>query len=345
MKRVLKNVGSKPTNKRPLLVEETCRVITGGRFFSSGSTVVIGVSGGPDSVALVHVMHLLRHQLGIKIIVAHLDHRLRRESPKDRKFVEEFSKRLGLVCVCAQAPLRHSQKGSLEDWARQQRFDFLIGVARRYKADAVLLAHTADDAAETVLMRILRGSGLLGLRGIHQKRDIHGVTFVRPFLSVEKAKILKYLKKEKLPYRIDKTNLKTDFFRNKVRLKLLPLLAKEYSPNIRHLLVNLSESASVDYDLLTGQAQALWDKAAERSSVSEARLNCKVLTKAHPALQRMVLRMAFKHIKGDLKRLTFDHVCHLEALLKSPLKRTAVDLPDGITVMKAGGYLEFKRRS
>lgn len=307
--------------------------------------MVIGVSGGPDSVALAHVMRLLRHQLGIKIIVAHLDHRLRRESPKDRKFVEEFSKRLGLVCVCGQAPLRRPSKGSLEDWARQQRFDFLIGVARRYKADAVLLAHTADDAAETVLMRILRGAGLLGLRGIQQKRNIHGVALVRPFLSIDKAKILSYLKKGKLPYRIDKTNLKTDFFRNKVRLKLLPLLAKEYSPNIKHLLVTLSQSASVDYDLLTGQAQALWDKAARCSKTSNLRLNCRTLAKAHPALRRMALRMAFEHVKGDLKRLTFDHVCHLEAFLESSLKRTALDLPDGIIVAKAGGHLEFKRRS
>ena len=305
---------------------------------------MVGVSGGPDSVALLHILWQLRYELGIKIIVGHFNHRLRRAAEGDEKFVIRLAAKLNVPVFCAKPKSAHPSRGSLEDWARQERFKFLIHLSRQQGAHAVALAHTQDDLAETVLMRMLRGSGLLGLRAILLEREIERVSFIRPLLSTQKRDVLRYLKTARLTYRVDRTNLKTDFFRNKIRLKLLPLLQKEYNADIRHVLANMSENVAIDYDFLKEASAGLFARIARTGRDSSVRLNIQGLGSAHPALRRMVLRLAYERLKGDLKGLVLEHILEIEDLLDNRPARSVVDLPGQVSVLKLKSFLEFKSR-
>ncbi len=345
MKRAPKSVESTPINKTSSILNQTKNAMTLRRLVPYGGSVVVGVSGGPDSTALLHVLYALRHELGIKIIVAHFNHRLRLESVKDEKFVAALAEQFQLKFQSGRAKSRPPKTGSLEDWARRQRFDFLIRTAVKFKADAVALAHTVDDLAETVLMRVLRGSGLLGLKAMGESRDMAKVSFIRPMLSVTKKEVLAYLKQNRLSFCTDATNAKTDFFRNKIRLKLLPLLEKEYNASITHALVNLSKTAGEDYEFLSAQAKAVWNKVVFKSSSDSVRirLDGKKLRQSHPAMRRIVIRMAYEYLKGDLNQLTFGHVEMIELLLFEPSGR--VDLPAGIIAEKTKEQLCLSRQS
>lgn len=344
MKRALKNAGSTPVNNPGSFLNHLQTTITANKLILSGDVVVIGVSGGPDSTALVHALHNLRHPVGFRIVVAHFNHRIRRESIQDEKFVARMAKELGLEYVCKRASQRPPKTGSLEDWARGQRLGFLTRVATRYRAQAVALAHTADDLAETVMMRVLRGSGLMGLRGMSQSGILYGVRFVRPFLSLTKVQVLDYLKEHRLKFCKDKTNAKTDFFRNKIRLKLLPLLNKEYNANVRKALGHLSRSAADDYDFLYRAALEIWPhvfKSSPNTKFSVA-LDVDKLQRIHPAIRRIIVRMAFERLKGDLNQLTFDHVYAIENLMLRP--SGGIDLPGSVIVKIENDRLCFSRR-
>ncbi|HLF18205.1 MAG TPA: tRNA lysidine(34) synthetase TilS [Candidatus Omnitrophota bacterium] len=305
-------------------------------LFASGDTVVIGVSGGKDSVCLCHILVELRHVLGIELIIAHFNHRLRKSAGKDEAFVKELAKRSNLpfYASAAKKPLT-SGKGSLEEKCRRKRFKFLTTLARRLHAEKIALAHTQDDLAETVLMRIIRGGGSKGLVSILPERTIDGVSFVRPLLNASQEEILSYLKTKKIPFRSDATNRQKKFFRNKIRLDVMPLLKKDYNPNIREVLAHLSQNLSFDYDFLHQEAEKAFKRLAHASSLRrEIRLNTQALKKAHPALQRLLLRLSVEKLKGDTRRLTFKHMEEMEDLICSRPTGSVVHLPQRLFVQK-----------
>ncbi len=200
---------------------------------AKGNSVIVGVSGGSDSVGLLTILNELKHELGISLIVAHYNHQLRKDSKLDQALVQQYAEKLNLPFVTENSKkLRKNSKGSLEDLARQERLKFFNKISLRFKTRVIALAHTQDDLAETVLMRLIRGSGLYGLRAILPKRTIQGMSVIRPLLEISKKEILAYLKIKKIPFKEDSTNRQKIYFRNLVRLELLPLLKKKYNPNI-----------------------------------------------------------------------------------------------------------------
>jgi len=235
---------------------------------------------------------------------------------------------------------KHSKKGSIEDAARQQRFQFFNRLAKKINAKVVALAHTEDDLAETVLMRILRGTGLQGLRGILPVREIDGVCYIRPLLSIKKDTILAFLKKKTIHYRVDPTNKKTEFFRNKIRLELLPLLSKQYNRNIKELLTNLADNVTTDYNYLENQAQKLFTKLAKCSSNNKnVRIDLKLYSSQHPALKRMIIRNGIKQLQGNTNRLTLTHFREIEDFLQNRPQRAIVHLPQNISIHRNSKYL------
>ena len=157
--------------------------------------IVLGVSGGPDSIALLYCLLALKEEYRLSLRIAHLNHMLRpKDSAKDAEFVRALAKKLGLACTIKKVNVKALKKGSLEETARKARWDFFLETAKNFKADKIALGHTLDDQAETVLMRLLRGSGLLGLSGILPKRDISGVTVIRPLLGIKRKEIESFLK-------------------------------------------------------------------------------------------------------------------------------------------------------
>ncbi|MBM3255190.1 MAG: tRNA lysidine(34) synthetase TilS [Candidatus Omnitrophica bacterium] len=300
--------------------------------------IIVGVSGGPDSVALLYLLNSLRQDLKISLHIAHLDHMLRKDSPKDRKFVEGLAKKLKIPITSAAINVAALiKRGSPEEIARNVRLGFLFRVARQNKARKIALAHNFDDQAETVLMRILRGAGLYGLSGILPKKDISGFMIIRPLIETRRSDIEAFLKRKRIKPRIDKTNLQNVYFRNKLRNCLLPLLEKRYNKNIKEVLGNMASSIALDYDYLQKSADALMRRMGSR-------IDLKKFIKLHPAMQRLILRLQIAYLKGDTRRLNFQHIKEIEALISNRPRGSIVDLPRNISVIKKKNSLLIYRR-
>jgi tRNA(Ile)-lysidine synthase len=321
-----------------MLLEKINSTIKHYHLLSKGDSLVVAVSGGPDSMALVYALDALRDELKLRLHIAHLDHCLRLDSARDKEYVESVARKLNLPFTATQVNIRGlAKKGSIEQICRNARLGFLFRVARTIKAKKIALGHNLDDQAETVLMRILRGTGLYGLAGILPKREIAGFWIIRPLIEVRRKEIQAFLKRKKIKPLLDKTNLEDIYFRNKVRNRLIPLLEKEYNQNIKEVLANLAQSAGCDYAYLL--QQALRFRGAGRR-----RLNLAKLAKLHPAMQRLLIRQAIAELKGDTRRITFRHLKEIEDLLFRRPVNSIVDLPSGISVAKNKSALFFYGR-
>ncbi|MDD5044676.1 MAG: tRNA lysidine(34) synthetase TilS [Candidatus Omnitrophica bacterium] len=308
-------------------------------------TVLVAVSGGPDSVALLYLLSALKKDLKIDLCVAHLDHMLRKDSIKDREFVLDLAKKLNLPVVIGRVDIaKFSEDGSLEEVARNKRQEFLFRVAKRCKAHKIALAHNRDDQAETVLMRIVRGSGLYGLNAILPKRRINGFSLIRPLIETSRKEIEAYLKRKKVSARLDKTNLEDIYFRNKKRNKLLPYLERDYNPNIKGVLANLASTVAVDYDFLVKQASRIFRQNRKIGKDNQVGFDLEKLCRLHPAMFRLVVRLAYAQLKGNLRRLTFQHLKEVEDLVFNRPGNSIVDLPGEISAKKKKKTVNFYMR-
>lgn len=310
------------------------QAIENGRLTKMGDTILVGVSGGPDSVALLHILYGLRHRLGIKLHVAHFNHRLRPQAQRDEDFVKDLAKRLSLPMSVDRRQGRLKTLLASEDQARQWRLTFFAKVARQTKAKAIALAHTQNDLAETVLMRLLRGSGLLGLRGILSEHQMRGTKLIRPLLAVARSEIQQYLKSHRLKFCHDFSNEQTHYLRNRIRLKLIPYLVKQYNSNVYAVLVDLADISRTDYDYLLKQARKLF-KEKVASFPTKVKINLCSFLSCHLSIRRMILRLAFEHLAGDFNQLAFTHIKEAEDLLQNRPAGTLVHWPQGVKILKS----------
>ena len=294
------------------------------------------MSGGPDSLSLLHTLHRLSPSLGLSLHIAHFNHGLRGSaSDADAEFVASQAESLGLPFSTTKEYVKsraggHSQ--SIEEKAREARYDFLARVACRHKAVGIAVAHTADDQAETVLMHMVRGAGLRGLRGmlpVVESPSASGLPFklFRPLLTATRSETEAYCLALRLQPRIDHTNLLPETLRNRVRLELLPLL-KQYNPRVSDSLIRLADSAILDLSFIQSQVAKIWPDAVEEApgglAVSRHRLE-----EMHPALRRRVLAQALESVSGGSVDIESVHVTSLESLLAGDTGGE-LDLPKGI---------------
>ena len=313
------------------ITDQVKETIDDYKLLRKGERVIVGVSGGPDSVVLLQVLNTLRYELGITLHVAHLNHRLRKDAWLDQRFVEKLCDRWKLpLTVQALKKSDFKKNGSQEEIARTYRFQFFMDLAKKQNAQAIALGHTQDDLAETILMRVIRGTGLMGMRGILPQRQINGFRFIRPLLNIPRSQIERFLKKEKLSFRIDSTNTDLKFFRNKIRRALIPYLGKGYNPQIKEVLAHLADVLAQDYDYLDGQSQKIFTKLVELESPSAIKLKIQSLRKNHRAVQRMLIRLCIEKLRGDLHQLTFGHLAEIEDLMQHRPTGSVVHLPGGV---------------
>jgi tRNA(Ile)-lysidine synthase len=296
--------------------------------------VVVAVSGGADSTALLDALARVRERKGLPraIIVAHLNHQLRgEESDGDERFVRELAGGLNLpvyverMAVADQAKL---EQRNLEATARRLRYEFLRQVAEERGAGFVFTAHTQDDQAETILMRLLRGSGAAGLRGIHRVMALSDqVKLVRPMLSLTRAEVIEHCEHYKIAFRTDSSNLSLDLTRNRVRHELLPLL-RTFNPRVEESLARASDLLTEDEEFLQRIAGEVLARSCEGRH-----LRVSPLQTAHPAIGRRVLRLWLRAERGSLRRIEAPHIAALEKLLKGRSGRR-VELPEGWVVVR-----------
>jgi tRNA(Ile)-lysidine synthase len=316
--------------------------------------VMIAVSGGADSVALLRAFVTLRENQEIPMFAGHLNHGLRGiEADEDANWLTELCANLEIPLMIGRintAESAEKQGETIEEAARNVRYRFLEKTARTENCRYVAVAHTADDQAETILHHILRGTGISGLRGIPQSRPLSKQYFqnerddtadeimlVRPLLSVTRRKVEKYLADIGQTYRHDRTNDDSKFTRNRIRNELIPQLQQDYHPGIQDALLRLGQQAAEWEATFKILATRLLDEATEENTGDICRLNCGRLLKEPRPLIRECLTELWKRNHWPRKRMGFAHWDRLAELVASPTG--AVSLPSGIEARRRGQLL------
>lgn len=304
-----------------------------------GATLIVAVSGGGDSVALLHGLHQYHETLNLRLVVAHLDHALRPESDADAAFVGQLALQLGWMCLRERvdvATWAADEGRNIEDAARQVRYAFLETAAKAVGASAIVVAHTQDDQAETLLMHLLRGSGLEGLAGMsfYGPSPVPDATtpLVRPLLGVDRATLRIWLTRHGYAWREDSTNADTRRFRSAVRHRLLPLL-EESSPRLRERLARTAQLLSYDADLLLTLTEAAWKQVAQVIG-ERVRLDREGMMVQPYALQRRIVRHAYQQlqVQAATHQLSSEHLTRALALIESGRINQQLTLPGGIVV-------------
>ena len=320
-------------------VEKIREYIDANDLIKAGDRVLVAVSGGADSVALLYLLHSMGN---LDLLVAHLNHGLRgEESDGDELFVRRLAADLGLPVFAERADVRAlaaDGRLSLEDAGRRARYAFFGRIAAEHGAVSVALAHHADDQAETVLMRLLRGAGGTGLAGMSPRS---AGRYVRPLLCVTRAEIESYLRERRLHFRVDSSNASNEFLRNRIRNQLLPLLAG-YNPAVFERLTATAEIVAADEELLAALTDQALNRLA-RQSAGSVTLGTGPLRTELKGLRMRLYRRAIVLVKGDLAHISFRHLQDLDRLLFSPKPNARISLPDGITARRSYGELEILR--
>ena len=289
-----------------------------------GSRLLVAVSGGADSVALLHLLHGLADELELSLEVAHLDHALRQESAGDARFVELLCHTLDVPFTLARRDVQaiaRQRKGGLEEVAREVRRDFLAATAQERNCELIALGHHADDQAETFLMRLLRGAGTAGPAGMRQRDG----RVVRPLLSFRHQELVAYLEAAGLAWREDESNRDPAFTRNRIRHQLLPLL-ESFNPSIAGQLAGLCEQLRQDEEFWSEQVSRALAELGTRVEDGYA-LRRRALTGLAPALAGRVVRAVLHEVRGDLRGLTATHIGDVLRLVDKGPSQGELHLP------------------
>ena len=323
------------------------------RLPTSGETIVVAVSGGADSTALLLALEELKNynKLYTGICVAHLDHRLRKSSSKDAKWVADLSAKLGFKSVIGRAKVLDDvveTNENLEQAARKARYAFLERTAKRVSANYVLTGHTMDDQAETVLLRLMRGSASLGLGGMEPVRPLaknSSIKLVRPLLWARRTETEAYCRFRKIQFLSDEMNDDLSFARVQVRKQLLPLM-QSFNNRIVEAISRTATQLREDSAVLGSNSDALLQRAAVSNEESDETkvpaLDVKVLAEAPPALRRRALRQWLSSARGSTRRLEMVHLLAVEKLLDGNAGGRVAELPGGGRVKRRQNRLEFE---
>ena len=303
------------------------------QLIKPGSRILAACSGGPDSLALVHILHRLKAEYGFSVAVAHVNHMLRPEAAEEAEFVEAFATSLGLTCsvtnINVLAYSKANKISSQEEAARLLRYQYLRRIAAEWGGAQIATGHHRDDQVETVLLNFLRGAGSGGLRGM---KPLNG-DVMRPLLAVSRPEIEAYCEEQGLQPRHDSTNFTTEYRRNRIRLELLPALEESYNPAIREAIWRLASLVGAEHDYICGEAAKLWGKVA--TAGDSITIESQGLAALPVALQRELIRQAIEKKRGALTGISFEHVEKLLTMvLSSGTVGSLLTLPGGLIARK-----------
>lgn len=328
-----------------LLLRKIRKTVADGSLISQGDHVLVALSGGPDSVALLRLLTLLGPEYGLRLTAAHLNHGLRgAEARREEAFVRNLCADRGVECLFKTVDLRALAKGrgmSLEEIGREERYRFLDEAAGRCGAGKIATGHHRDDQAETVLINLLRGSGPEGLKGIPPLRDGR---IIRPLLQVERREILEFLAAEGLAYMMDSSNQSRLFLRNRIRHELIPELVRRYNPRIVAALSRTADIVRREDDFLRQVVRDLLGQWGVLPGAAEKRIPLATLLMLHEALQRRLIKAVLESLAPPGYAIAYRHI---EAVVSFARRRhgrrASLDLPGLIRVEKDGEFLAMGR--
>jgi tRNA(Ile)-lysidine synthase len=324
------------------LLQKAAQTILRHNMFSKGDSVLTGVSGGPDSVALLHILVQLAPEWELTIGVAHLNHCLRgAESDRDADFVAEMAARLNLPFYSEAINIRNDpafRKLSLEAAARQVRYDFFDRICRRNGYHKIAIGHHRDDNAELMLMFLFRGSGPLGFSGIPPVREGR---FVRPLISIGRNELVAFLNENAIIYQVDKSNRDMRYLRNRIRHETIPYIQACCNPGVVETLNRFSKIVRSEDEWMNEIIRPIYEKAIVSSDSHRVVLAISELVVLPEAARRRVIRMAIVQIKGDLLRISFSHIEAARELAQRQQYPAQLMLPDGIRIQRNKTLLTF----
>lgn len=322
------------------IINQVKKTILENHLVKEGDSLVLGLSGGPDSVSLLHVLNALKDELKFSLKAFHVNHMIRgEEADSDEVFAKSECEKLGIPfeSIAIDVPRIAKENGeSLEECGRKERQKALLSYAKENNSK-VVLAHNLDDQAETVMLRILRGTGVHGLAGMEYKRD-DGI--IRPLLDVRRLDIEKYCEEEGITAHIDSTNKSTEYLRNKVRLEILPELSK-INPSIKDSLVRLSSSSREDDEYLQSAAERWFLYNCTPNDLIIV-LDVKALLSLEKAIFQRVVKIAFSYV-GLNEDIAAVHINALRSVLESNVGNKTVEFPNGYVAFINHGFCNFKK--
>jgi tRNA(Ile)-lysidine synthase len=329
----------KPESRSLILPLKIKRTVDRFRLLKKGDKVLVACSGGADSVALLAALFELQPVYSLRLCLAHFNHRLRRSADRDERFVIETARRNSIPVYLRREDIRSyalKQGLNIEEAGRQRRYEFLRATAARIKATKVATGHTLNDQAETVLLRLLRGSGPGGLAGIAPMID--GL-IIRPLLDVERSEVEAYLREKKITFYEDESNRDLRFMRNRLRLLLIPYLQEHYEPKIIRNLARLAEIVREDEEWLRKIAGQRMEKALTRRK-GRLQLDAALLAAFPRALARRCVREFILRLKGDLRRISLENVEAVRRLGEGG----ELHLPGGLVMVREKNQVFLKDR-
>ena len=323
------------------MLDKARKTIKKFNMLKKGDAVVVCVSGGVDSVVLLHVLTGLAEEYRLSIMAVHLNHSLRgKESDRDEAFVRRLAKKMGVRFVSEKVNVRSlAKKGeSLQDAARDARLRFFEETAGRYKAQRIATGHNMDDQAETMIMRLLKGTGLAGLGGIPPKRG----KYIRPLIDISRGEIEEYAAAKGLKFVQDSSNRSTKYLRNRIRLELMPML-ESYNPRLKCDMARLARILARDEDYLRCRADGSYKRIRVRQGKNIIAMDLKKLKGLHDAVKARVFFMALEELLGSSKGFYSYHVGDFLELLCSDAPNASIDLPHNLTVYKEYDRITVER--
>lgn len=320
------------------MIKKMLDFVNKNRIFEYGNSVILGVSGGADSICMLHLLNSIKKELGLKLYVAHVHHGIRaQEADRDAEFVRQICERLDVPCKVFHLnipAMARQKKMSEEEAGRQARYEIFEKMAEELQADKIAVAHNLNDNSETVLFNLFRGSKLKGLTGIPVKRG----KIVRPMLCFSRAEIEEYLEENHLTYCMDSTNQETSYSRNKLRMEVLPYIKDNINSKAEYNIVSAAESLKEVYDYIECQSNNAYKKYVSDNILSDS------AKELPPIILKEVIRQWIFHNTGNLKDITGKHIDMVVELLNNTVSKK-VKLPYSITIKKGYRGIEFEKKS
>ena len=317
-----------------MVFEKVLSTINKYNLIESGDKIVIGISGGPDSVCLLHILNRLKEKLDIEIYAAHLNHQIRGiEAQKDALYVSNMCDEMGITCFLKSIDVPKYCKDnslSIEEGARKLRYEMFDEIKQKTKSNKIAVGHNLNDQAETILMRVMRGTGLQGLRGIEYSRE-NGI--IRPLLDIERNDIEKYCEVHNLNPRIDESNLQNIYTRNKIRLELIPYMMDNFNTNLIESIVRMSNSLRSDSEYIESQSEAKFKDICKFTS-DTVNIRIDDFSKLHNAIKVRILRKGIKHILGDTNFIDQKHIEDIMEFENESKINKMLTIPRGVFVYR-----------
>lgn len=299
--------------------------------------IVVGVSGGPDSMALLDILYKLRNKYKLNLIVAHVNHQVRIESEEEEEFVRRYCKNRDIICEVKRLDVKNLSS-NFHDFARAERYSFFKDVVTKYNANKIALAHHGDDQIETILMKIIRGSTLEGYSGIQSIRKFDNIDVIRPLLVVTKTEILTYCEINKVEYRLDMSNEKDVYTRNRIRKNILPFIKQE-NKDCHDKFNDFSETLFLASEYINNNVEDIFNELIE--SYDPIIFDIKKLNTLHEYIKRRLVIKAINKLSNNSIELSKRNVISVLEILSSDKPNISIDLPNNIIVKKEYNQLIF----